>query len=74
MNQKKLLITTKNEYLLNSSDLDIIYINPFVFTGLLGVLLSYYYQQEIITNPLKVPVLCINPLESTVASGSILVR
>ena len=31
-------------------------------------------QQEIITNPLKVPVLCINPLESTVASGSILVR
>lgn len=54
-------------------DADLIAIMNLQNNSLMGVLGSSY-QQEIITNPLKVPVLCINPLESTVASGSILVR
>ena len=41
--------------------------------SLMGVLGSSY-QQEIIANKAKVPVLCLNPLKSTIASGSILVR
>ena len=49
MNQKKLLITTKNEYLLKSSDLYSIYIHPLAFTKLLGILLNSEYRQEIIT-------------------------
>ena len=41
--------------------------------SLMGILGSSY-QQEIIANKAKVPVLCLNPLKSTIASGSILVR
>jgi hypothetical protein len=52
---------------------DLIAIMNLQNNSLMGVLGSSY-QQEVITNPLKVPVLCINPLQATVASGSILVR
>jgi nucleotide-binding universal stress UspA family protein len=54
-------------------DADLIAIMNLQNNSLMGILGSSY-QQEVITNPLKVPVLCINPLESTVASASILVR
>jgi nucleotide-binding universal stress UspA family protein len=54
-------------------DADLIAIMNLQNNSLMGVLGSSY-QQEVITNPLKVPVLCINPLQATVASGSILVR
>lgn len=54
-------------------DADLISIMNLQSNSLMGVLGSSY-QQEIIANKLKIPVLCINPLESTVASASILVR
>tara|TARA_B100001175_G_scaffold115746_1_gene98212 strand:+ start:1366 stop:2196 length:831 start_codon:yes stop_codon:yes gene_type:complete len=54
-------------------DADLIAIMNLQNNSLMGVLGSSY-QQEIITNKLKVPVLCINPLKSTVAPDSILVR
>ncbi len=54
-------------------DADLIAIMNLQNNSLMGILGSSY-QQEVITNPLKVPVLCINPLQSTVAKGSILVR
>ena len=54
-------------------DADLIAIMNLQNKSLMGMLGSSY-QQEIIANNLKVPVLCINPLKSTVASGSILVR
>jgi nucleotide-binding universal stress UspA family protein len=54
-------------------DADLISIMNLQNNSLMGVLGSSY-QQEIIANKLKIPVLCINPLESTVASASILVR
>ena len=52
---------------------DLIAIMNLQKNSLMGVLGSSY-QQEIIANKAKVPVLCINPLKSTIASGSILVR
>jgi nucleotide-binding universal stress UspA family protein len=54
-------------------DADLIAIMNLQNNSLMGILGSSY-QQEIITNKLKVPVLCINPLKSTVAPDSILVR
>tara|TARA_B100001287_G_scaffold276658_1_gene288517 strand:- start:24740 stop:25570 length:831 start_codon:yes stop_codon:yes gene_type:complete len=54
-------------------DADLIAIMNLQNNSLMGILGSSY-QQEVITNPLKVPVLCINPLQATVAKGSILVR
>jgi hypothetical protein len=41
--------------------------------SLMGMLGSTY-EQSLITNDLQTPVLCVNPLTNTVASGSILVR
>ena len=52
---------------------DLIAIMNLQKNSLMGVLGSSY-QQEIIANKAKVPVLCLNPLKSTIASGSILVR
>ena len=52
---------------------DLIAIMNLQKNSLMGVLGSSY-QQEIIANKSKVPVLCLNPLKSTIASGSILVR
>jgi nucleotide-binding universal stress UspA family protein len=54
-------------------DADLISIMNLQNNSLMGILGSSY-QQEIITNKQKVPVLCMNPLQSTVAAGSILVR
>ena len=54
-------------------DADLISIMNLQSNSLMGVL-GNSYQQEIITNKQKVPVLCVNPLQSTVAAGSILVR
>jgi len=54
-------------------DADLIAIMNLQNKSLMGML-GTSYQQEIIANNLKVPVLCINPLKSTVSSGSILVR
>lgn len=54
-------------------DADLISIMNLQSNSLMGVL-GNSYQQEIITNNQKVPVLCVNPLQSTVAAGSILVR
>ena len=52
---------------------DLIAIMNLQKNSLMGVLGSSY-QQEIIANKAKVPVLCLNPLKFTIASGSILVR
>ena len=52
---------------------DLIAIMNLQKNSLMGILGSSY-QQEIIANKAKVPVLCLNPLKSTIASGSILVR
>ena len=52
---------------------DLIAIMNLQKNSLMGVLGSSY-QQEIIANKAKIPVLCLNPLKSTIASGSILVR
>ena len=52
---------------------DLIAIMNLQKNSLMGVLGSSY-QQEIIANKAKVPVLCLNPLKSTIASGSFLVR
>ena len=52
---------------------DLIAIMNLQKNSLMGVLGSSY-QQEIIANKAKVPVLCLNPLKSTIASSSILVR
>ena len=52
---------------------DLIAIMNLQKNSLMGVLGSSY-QQEIIANKPKIPVLCLNPLKSTIASGSILVR
>ena len=52
---------------------DLIAIMNLQKNSLMGVLGSSY-QQEIIANKAKVPVLCLNPLKSTIASGSTLVR
>jgi nucleotide-binding universal stress UspA family protein len=54
-------------------DADLIAIMNLQNNSLMGVLGSSY-QQEIISNELKIPVLCVNPLKSTVATDSILVR
>lgn len=84
LNSKKVKFTTHTvekgnsltEGIFNLSkkvDADLIAIMNLQNKSLMGMLGSSY-QQEIISNNLKVPVLCINPLKSTVASGSILVR
>mgnify|MGYP001471552945 FL=1 len=52
---------------------DLIAIMNLQKNSLMGILGSSY-QQEIIANKAKIPVLCLNPLKSTIASGSILVR
>lgn len=52
---------------------DLIAIMNLQKNSLMGILGSSY-QQEIIANRAKIPVLCLNPLKSTIASGSILVR
>ena len=52
---------------------DLIAIMNLQKNSLMGILGSSY-QQEIIANKSKIPVLCLNPLKSTIASGSILVR
>ena len=52
---------------------DLIAIMNLQKNSLMGVL-GRSYHQEIIANKAKVPVLCLNPLKSTIASGSILVR
>jgi hypothetical protein len=54
-------------------DADLISIMNLQSNSLMGIL-GNSYQQDIITNKQKVPVLCVNPLQSTVAAGSILVR
>ena len=54
-------------------DADLIAIMNLQNNSLMGIL-GNSYQQDIITNNQKVPVLCMNPLQSTVAAGSILVR
>jgi nucleotide-binding universal stress UspA family protein len=54
-------------------DADLIAIMNLQNNSLMGVL-GNSYQQDIITNIQKVPVLCVNPLQATVAAGSILVR
>ena len=52
---------------------DLIAIMNLQKNSLMGILGSSY-QQEIIANKAEIPVLCLNPLKSTIASGSILVR
>ena len=52
---------------------DLIAIMNLQKNSLMGILGSSY-QQEIIANKAKIPVLCLNPLKSTISSGSILVR
>tara|TARA_A100001234_G_scaffold115132_1_gene101029 strand:+ start:288 stop:1118 length:831 start_codon:yes stop_codon:yes gene_type:complete len=52
---------------------DLIAIMNLQKNSLMGILGSSY-QQEILANKAKIPVLCLNPLKSTIASGSILVR
>ena len=52
---------------------DLIAIMNLQKNSLMGILGSSY-QQEIIANKAKIPVLCLNPLKTTIASGSILVR
>ncbi len=52
---------------------DLIAIMNLQKNSLMGILGSSY-QQEIIANNAKIPVLCLNPLKFTKASGSILVR
>jgi len=54
-------------------DADLISIMNLQKSSLIGVLGSSYVQ-EIIANENKTAVLCVNPLKSTVAKGSILVR
>ena len=54
-------------------DADLISIMNLQKNSLMGMLGSTY-EQSLITNDLQTPVLCVNPLTNTVASGSILVR
>lgn len=59
---------------LNSDvDADLISIMNLQKNSLMGMLGSAY-EQSLITNELQTPVLCVNPLNATVSSGSILVR
>ncbi|MBG15513.1 MAG: hypothetical protein CL853_04085 [Crocinitomicaceae bacterium] len=64
-----------NEILNLASDVDadLISIMNLQKNSLMGMLGSTY-EQSLITNDLQTPVLCVNPLTNTVASGSILVR
>jgi nucleotide-binding universal stress UspA family protein len=54
-------------------DADLISIMNLQKNSLMGMLGSAY-EQSLITNELQTPVLCVNPLTTTVSSGSILVR
>ena len=54
-------------------DADLISIMNLQKNSLMGMLGSAY-EQSIITNELRTPVLCVNPLTATISSGSILVR
>ena len=54
-------------------DADLISIMNLQKNSLMGMLGSTY-EQSMITNELQIPVLCVNPLNATIAGGSILVR
>lgn len=64
-----------NEILNLASDVDtdLITIMNLQKNSLMGMLGSAY-EQSLITNELQTPVLCVNPLTATIASGSIFVR
>ena len=64
-----------NEIMMLASevDADLISIMNLQKNSLMGMLGSKY-EQSLITNVLQTPVLCINPLNATISSGSVFVR
>ena len=54
-------------------DADLISIMNLQKNSLMGMLGSTY-EQALITNEMQIPVLCVNPLTSTVSGGSVFVR